>query len=150
MDLSPTWPASGIAMPGVDVAASNGAGGCVPMVGRRSEVTFLASTLCSRKSCLVAGPSGMGKTRLVEEALALSGQPALVLQRAPVLHQLLLRLASGLGCSAVRPATSIRLKGFVLEALRLSPDASCWKTSPTPTRGCIAFCNTFTTFRVSR
>jgi predicted ATPase len=91
------------------------------MLGRRSELTFLASTLRSGKSCLIAGPPGMGKTRLVEEALVLSGHPALVLQRAPVLHHLLLRVASGLGCPAIRPATSIRLKAVVLEALRLSP-----------------------------
>ena len=121
MDRSPTWPASGIEMQ-ERILSSSGAGGCVPMVGRRSEVTFLVSTLRSRKSCLVAGPSGMGKTRLVEEALALSGQPALVLQRAPVLHQLLATLASGLGCPAdVRRATSIRLKAVVLAALRHSP-----------------------------
>jgi len=122
MDRSATWPASGIDMQGVNVAASSGPVGCIPMVGRRTEVAALASMLRSGKSCLVAGPSGMGKTRLVEEALALSGQLALVLQRAPVLHQLLAMLASGLGCPAdIRRATSMRLKALVLEALRLSP-----------------------------
>ena len=41
----------------------------VPLAGRRDEVKALSAALCGRKSCLVAGPAGIGKTRLIQEAL---------------------------------------------------------------------------------
>ena len=96
---------------------------CVPLVGRRYEVKALLSALSGRKSCLVVGPAGIGKKRLIEEALAVSRQPAVTVQRPKVLHELLVELAEGLSCPAgrfpdLRHATSVALKAVVLNALR--------------------------------
>lgn len=100
--------------------------GLIPLVGRRDELKGLTSALCARRSCLIAGPSGIGKTRLVEEALRAAQQPAVRLRRPSVLHELLVGLAQQLSCPAgrfgeVRRATSIALKPAVQEALRKKP-----------------------------
>ncbi len=100
--------------------------GLIPLVGRREELKALTSALCARRSCLVAGPRGAGKTRLIEEALRTAQQPAVRLRRPSVLHELLVGLAQQLSCHAgrfgdVRRATSIVLKPAVQEALRTRP-----------------------------
>jgi len=73
---------------------------CVPLIGRREEVKALSSALCGRQSCLVAGPAGIGKTRLVQEALRVSRPPAICLERPQVVHGLLVDLAEALSCRA--------------------------------------------------
>lgn len=100
--------------------------GLIPLVGRREELKALTSALCARRSCLVAGPRGVGKTRLIEEALNASGQPVVRLRTPGALHELLVALAQQLSCPAgrfgeVRRATSIALKPVVQDALRKRP-----------------------------
>jgi predicted ATPase len=100
--------------------------GLIPLVGRRDELKGLTAALCARRSCLVAGPSGIGKTRLIEEALRAAQQPAVRLRRPSVLHELLVGLAQQLSCPAgrfgdVRRATSIALKPAVQDALQKRP-----------------------------
>lgn len=100
--------------------------GPIPLVGRREELRALTSALRARRSCLVAGPRGIGKTRLIEEALNASGQPVVRLRTPGVLHELLVELAQQLSCPAgrfgdVRRATSIALKPAVQDALRKRP-----------------------------
>jgi hypothetical protein len=98
----------------------------VPLLGRRDEVRTLADALRARKSCLIAGPKGIGKTRLIEESLSVSRQPSVCVERPQALHGLLVELAERLSCPAgrfgsVREATSIALKPSVLDALRRMP-----------------------------
>jgi len=98
----------------------------VPLFGRRDEVRTLTNALGARKSCLVLGPKGMGKTRLVQEALSIARQPYVWVERPEALHRLLVELAERLSCSAgrfrsVRDATSVVLKPSVLDALRTQP-----------------------------
>ena len=98
----------------------------IPLLGRRDEVRTLADALRARKSCLITGPAGIGKTRLIQEALAVSRQPLLRVGRPGVLHGLLVELAERLSCPAgrfasVRQATSAALKPCVLDALRRAP-----------------------------
>lgn len=98
----------------------------VPLAGRRDELKALSSALCGRKSCLVAGPAGIGKTRLIQEALRLSRQPFITLPWPGVLHQLLVELAKRLKCPIGRfghtqDATSAALKPLLLAALRSAP-----------------------------
>lgn len=98
----------------------------VPLYGRQDEVKKLTNALRAQKSCLVIGPKGIGKTRLLQEALAIAGQPYVYIERLDVLHRFLVELAERLSCPAgrfksVRDATSIALKPSVLDALRRVP-----------------------------
>ena len=100
--------------------------GVIPMVGRRDEVRTLVHALRSRQSRLVLGVIGIGKTRLLKEALSRFHEPHLVFPAPGVLHELLVSLAEGLRCRIgrclnLRNATSITLRGAVLEALKASP-----------------------------
>ena len=98
----------------------------VPLVGRQEEVRSLSYALKSRQSRLIVGPSGIGKTRLLEESLSRSGQPFVRVERPLVLHQLLVCMAEQMSCrsprfSNLRQATSVHLKPLVLHALRAHP-----------------------------
>lgn len=100
--------------------------GEVPLVGRQAEVYALARAIRSRQSRLILGPTGIGKTRLLEEALSRYHGPHSLLCAPGVLHELLVRLAEVLRCRtarypSLRDATSIALKGVVLDALRAEP-----------------------------
>jgi hypothetical protein len=95
----------------------------VPLFGRQDEVRTLTNALCARKSCLVLGPKGIGKTRLLQESLSIAQQPYVSVERPEVLHGLLVELAERLSCPAgrfgsIRKATSIALKPTVQNALR--------------------------------
>jgi len=94
----------------------------VPLVGRRDELHALMSALQARQSRLVAGPAGIGKTRLLSEAASRSAVPYILVRGPRVLHDLLSQLAARLPC---RPAgvTSSALKSAVLESLRYAPRA---------------------------
>ncbi len=86
----------------------------------------LSSALKLRQSRLIVGPPGIGKTRLLNECTASCGQPVVRVERPPVLHHLLVRMAEQLGCRSTRfssfgNATSIHLKPLVLDALRTKP-----------------------------
>src|SRR5580658_7647594 len=74
----------------------------VPMFGRQDEVRALTNALCARKSCLVLGPNGIGKTRLLQESLSIARQPYVSVGRPAVLHGLLVELAERLSCPAGR------------------------------------------------
>jgi hypothetical protein len=68
----------------------------------------------------------MGKTRLLQESLAVTRQPYVCVKGPAVLHRLLVELAERLSCPAgrfgsVRNATSVALKPSVLDALRRLP-----------------------------
>jgi hypothetical protein len=98
----------------------------VPLFGRRAEVRTLTNALCARKSCLVLGPNGIGKTRLLREALPIARPPYVDVEGPEALHRLLVELAERLSCPAgrfgsVRKATSAALKPAVLDALRRAP-----------------------------
>ena len=100
--------------------------GEVPLVDRQAEVYALARAIRSRQSRLILGPTGIGKTRLLEEALSHYHGPHSLLCAPGVLHELLVRLAEVLRCRtarypSLRDATSIALKGVVLDALRAEP-----------------------------
>jgi hypothetical protein len=92
----------------------------VPLVGRRAELDALANAIRLRQSRLVAGPPGIGKTRILVEALSLGHGPHLLLRAPGTLHALLARLAAMLHCRAAR-ATSSALKAGVLAALEAEP-----------------------------
>jgi len=92
----------------------------VPLFGRQDEVRTLTAALRDRTSCLIAGPKGIGKTRLLQESLAVAEQPFVCLERPEVLHQLLAGLAERLSCGAGR-LTSISLQARTLNALRSTP-----------------------------
>jgi hypothetical protein len=96
------------------------AGPAIPMIGRRDELSRLAAAMIARRSQLIVGPAGSGKTRLVEEALRRSQQPAIAARWPDVLHDLLLEMAGKLGCHLRRP-TSLNLKIAVLNAIEKSP-----------------------------
>jgi hypothetical protein len=96
------------------------------MVGRREEMEALSSVLKSRQPRLIVGPAGIGKTRLLDECIAGTGQRVVRVEQPPVLHHLLVRLAEQLGCRSARyssaaRATSMHLKPLVLHALRADP-----------------------------
>lgn len=98
----------------------------LPMVGRREELKNLLTALRDRHSRLILGPPGAGKTRLIQEATRLAGQPCAFLQRPTVLHALLVELAEQLNCRlqrfpALQQATSISLKPAILDSLRRAP-----------------------------
>lgn len=98
--------------------------GCaVPLVGRRGELEALVSALKSRQSRLVTGPPGIGKTRILAEALAGEHGPQVVLRAPRTLHDLLEQLAAILPCRMAGRAPSSVLKAAVLPALRAEPRA---------------------------
>jgi hypothetical protein len=94
----------------------------IPLAGRLSEVRELVRALEMRQSRLITGPPGMGKTRLLAEAVSAYAAPYLLIRRPLVLHDLLVRLAETLACHSYG-ATSMSLKPAVLEALRDEPRA---------------------------
>ena len=86
----------------------------------------LAAALCARTSCLVVGPKGIGKSRLLQESLSIARQPYVRVEGPEVLHRLLVQLAERLACptgrlGSVRNATSAALKPSVLNLLRRQP-----------------------------
>jgi predicted ATPase len=92
----------------------------LPFVGRQRELRELTAALRTGQPRLTVGPAGIGKKRLVEEALQAAHQPFVRVRAAGVLHELLAGLAAALGC--FRPkATSPALKGLVLNALCRAP-----------------------------
>jgi hypothetical protein len=98
----------------------------VPLVGRRNEIRDLVAALRERRSRLVLGPPGAGKTRILEESLRRAGQPFVYVRRPAVLHDLLVALAEQLGCRPshglnLQATPSVTLKPLILEALRDSP-----------------------------
>ena len=96
----------------------------VALFGRRDEVRTLINALRARKSCLILGPKGIGKTRLLQESLSIARQPYIYLERPAVLHWLLVELAQRLSCPAGcfgSVPTSAALKPSVLDAFRRQP-----------------------------
>jgi hypothetical protein len=98
----------------------------LPFVGRQRELRKLAAALRTGQPRLIVGPAGMGKKRLVAEALQAAGQPFVRVRAAEVLHELLADLAAAIGCSRPRSpslpkATSLALKGVVLDAFSRAP-----------------------------
>jgi hypothetical protein len=92
----------------------------VPLAGRRGEVERLVCALQARQSRLITGPPGMGKTRLLAEAVSQCVAPYLLIRAPRVLHDLLVQLAGMLACR-VTGATSMSLKPAVLDSLKQEP-----------------------------
>jgi predicted ATPase len=98
----------------------------LPFVGRQRELRELVAALRTGQPRLIVGPAGIGKKRLVEEALQAAERPFVRVRAAAVLHELLAGLAAALGCSHPRfpslpKATSPALKALVLDALCRAP-----------------------------
>ena len=74
----------------------------LPLVGRQRGVRELIAALRTGQPRLIVGPAGIGKKRLVEEALQAAEQPFVRVRAAGVLHELLADLAAALGCSHPR------------------------------------------------
>ena len=89
----------------------------VPLAGRRGEVERLVCALQARQSRLITGPPGMGKTRLLADAVSQCVAPCLLIRAPRVLHDLLAQLAGMLACG-VTGATSMSLKPAVLDSLK--------------------------------
>lgn len=94
----------------------------VPLAGRRGEVLELVAALRAHQSRLITGPPGMGKTRLLAEAVCVRPAPHLLVRGPCVLHDLLTQLAGMLGCGTAG-TTNVSLKAAVLAALKLEPRA---------------------------
>jgi hypothetical protein len=92
----------------------------IPLAGRRNEVQELAAALRARQSRLISGLPGMGKTRLLAEAVYQCAVPYLLIRGPRVLHDLLEQLAGLLACR-VSGTTSMSLKPAVLESLTNQP-----------------------------
>lgn len=98
----------------------------LPFVGRREELRNLTCAFRTRRSRLLLGPPGIGKTRLYQEALRLSGEPYILAFQPTVLHSLLVTLARQIvprvpGAQPLERMTSIALKPLVLGSIRNSP-----------------------------
>jgi predicted ATPase len=93
----------------------------IPFVGRQRELRELVAALRAGQPRLTVGPAGIGKKRLVEEALQAAEQRFVRVRAAGVLHELLAGLAAALGCPHLPKATSPALKGLVLDALCRAP-----------------------------
>ena len=94
----------------------------IPLAGRRGEVLELAGALQARQSRLITAPPGMGKTRLLAEAVSGCAAPWVLIRSPRVLHDLLAQLAGMLACRAAG-ATSTSLKAAVLGSLKHDPRA---------------------------
>jgi hypothetical protein len=94
----------------------------IPLAGRQGEVEQLVRALEARQSRLITGAPGVGKTRLLAEAVCGFPVPYLLIREPRVLHDLLVQLAGLLGCR-VAGTTSMSLKPAVLEALKHAPRA---------------------------
>jgi len=92
----------------------------IPLAGRRGEVQELVCALQARQSRLITGLPGMGKTRLLGEAVSGCAVPYLLIRAPRVLHDLLVQLAGMLACR-VTGATSMSLKSAILELLKREP-----------------------------
>ncbi len=98
----------------------------IPLVAREREVQALTRALQARESRLITGERGIGKTRLLGEAVLRLREPYLLVPAPAVLHELLVRLAEAMDCRVdrcpvLRRATTVALKGAVLEAMRALP-----------------------------
>jgi hypothetical protein len=101
--------------------------GRLPFLARKRELDSLVHALRNRQSRLITGPSGTGKRRLIDEALAHFTPPHVRIRSWPeALHQLLVALAAGLGCQHprhpdLRKVTSSGLKSAILDRLTGQP-----------------------------
>jgi predicted ATPase len=95
-----------------------------PLVGRRHELRELITAVRAGRSWLLTGPIGIGRKRLIREALELAAQPFVRVSGQLVLHQFLIRLAAALNCGGARKPTSAVLRLLVLDALRRTPQWS--------------------------
>ena len=109
----------------------------VPLVGLATEREALYKAILNRRSSLLVGPPGSGKTRAALSVLSECGTPSpIYLDHVPVLHQLLMdlsrKLISGGHCliraigrdeprAWLSKQTSVHLKGALWSALANEP-----------------------------
>lgn len=92
----------------------------IPLAGRREQVQELVCAIQARQSRLITGPPGIGKTRLLAEAVSACAAPYLLICHPLVLHDLLVQLAGMLACRATS-GTTVSLKPAILESLAHEP-----------------------------
>lgn len=101
--------------------------GKLPFLSRKRELDSLVQAMRAGQSRLLIGPGGIGKRRLIDEALALTNPPHVRISSWPgVLHDLLVEMAKSLGCRPVRhpdlrKSTSAGLKSAILRRLGEQP-----------------------------
>jgi len=103
-------------------AAEGSADRLIPLVGRRNAVDALAGALETHQSRLITGPPGIGKSRLLAEALSRCNVPHLLIHGPCTLRDLLVRVAEMTGCGAAAKS-SMSLKGIILASLACEPRA---------------------------
>jgi hypothetical protein len=98
----------------------------LPLIGRREELKELGRALRDRRSRLILGSPGAGKSRLIQEATLAEGMACVTLLRPRQLHQLLVDCAKKLNCRVRRfpsidRATTIALKPLIVDSLQHTP-----------------------------
>lgn len=98
----------------------------LPLIGHHNELKALSVALRDRRSRLILGPPGAGKTRLNREAIGVAPEAFVMVGRPGPLHNFLVKCAKQLNCRrkhhpAVDRVPSIALKPPVIGSLRETP-----------------------------
>ena len=110
----------------------------LPLIGLTDEYKQVRCAIDRRKSALLLGAAGSGKTKVLRSALNSTGSPCVYLDSAPVLHDLLVEFGRRLSDAGYKPLrrfvpmrddagrffaaqTSMSLRGILWSALENEP-----------------------------